>query len=280
MTTILLLGAKSKLKPLESVPAELSRIKQLFGNATSANCTVDYEPYLTRAILGDLLRKHTDQANIIHFAGHSGAEQLQTDDELVYARHIAGILQTWDRKPDLLFLNGCNSAGQVESFLAAGIPCVIATHNYIDDREASQFAYEFYANLLAKPDKVTLANAFTRAGALVVMGQPRQARSLDISTLDKSTTQEWDWGLFSRDPNVPKHWTLTPPPPKPSDFMRKAKLERAQARWQLLFDRLTAIETQYALETRAEEKLRIEHILEQNRADLAKVEQEVDSLSQ
>lgn len=279
MTTILLLGAKSKLKPLESVPAELSRIKQLFSNATGANCTVDYEPYLTRAILGGLLRKHTDQANIIHFAGHSGTDQLQTDDELVYARHIADILQTWDRKPDLLFLNGCNSAGQVESFLSAGIPCVIATHNYIDDREASQFAYEFYANLIAKPDKVTLANAFTRAGALVLMGQPRQSRSLDIETIKQAVTQEWDWGLFSRNPDVPKQWTLIPLPLKPSDFMRKAKLERAQARWQLLFDLITAIETQYALETRVEEKMRMEYILEQKRTELVKVEQEVDSLA-
>lgn len=279
MNTILLLGAKSKRQPLESVPAELSRIKQLFNNATGANYTLEYEPYLTRALLGDLLRRLTDQVNIIHFAGHSGADQLQTDDELVYSHHIANILQTWERKPDLLFLNGCNSAGQVEGFLAAGIPCVIATHNYIGDREAAEFAYQFYANLLAKPDKVTLDNAFTRAGALVLMGQPRQPRSLDINTLEKSSTSEWDWGLFIRKSDTPKQWILTPPAPKPVDFMRKAKLEQAQSRWQLLFNRLTAIETQYALETRAEEKMRMEHLLEQNRADLAKVELEIDALN-
>jgi hypothetical protein len=168
----------------------------------------------------------------------------------------------------------------VEDFLNAGVPCVIATHNYIDDREAARFACEFYANLLASPNKVTFANAFHRAGSLVLLGEPRQARSLDIGTLPQTATPTWDWGLFSRNPATPSQLTLIPPPPKPSDFMRKAKLERAQSRWQLLFERLTAVETQHALETRAEERLRMENIMRQDQTELAKVEQEIDVLTQ
>ncbi len=219
MTTILLLGAKSKLHPLESVPAELSRLKQLFTHAPSLNAQVEYEPYLTRAILGDQLRRLTDQVSILHFAGHSGAEQLQTDDELVYARHIAAILQTWQRKPSLLFLNGCNSAGQADPFLEAGIPCVIATHNYIDDKVAALFAYEFYANLLTKPDKVTFGEAFARAGAMTLAGENRAPRSLDIDTRQQASSGTWDWGLFTRDPALPTHGHSPPscktPPPQP-----------------------------------------------------------------
>lgn len=196
MTTLLLIGAKSKLRPLESVPAELSRIKQLFNNSTSIH--VEYEPYLTRFILGDLLRKLMNKVDIIHFAGHSSAEQLQTDDELVYSYHIAGILQTWDRKPSLLLLNGCNSSGQVKEFLEAGVSCVIATHNYIDDSEAANFAYEFYAYLISNQDKMTFSKAFQSAGSTVLMSKPRQPRSLDITTIDNTSKHEkWDWGLFS-----------------------------------------------------------------------------------
>lgn len=284
--TILLLGAKSKLHPLESVPAELSRLKQLFQAAPKLDLRIEYEPYLTRSILTEQLRRLTDQLSILHFAGHSGAEQLQMDDELVYAQHIAAILQTWQHKPGLLFLNGCNSAGQAELFLDAGIPCVIATRNYIDDREAALFAYEFYANLLVEPAKTTLAQAFTRAGALTLMGTNRSPRSLDLGDRKTDTPNTWDWSLFTRDAGLPQRCTFanlqitsnTAAIPT-LDFITKAKREALQTRWQRLYQRHTAIQTQYDLETRAEEKLRMEHILEQNRQELETVEQEIGKLA-
>lgn len=289
MTTLLLLGAKSKLHPLESVPAELSRLKQLFQAAPKLDLRIEYEPYLTRTILTEQLRRLTDQIGILHFAGHSGAEQLQMDDELVYAQHIAAILQSWQQQPGLLFLNGCNSGGQAELFLNAGVPCVIATHNYIDDKEAALFAYEFYASLLADPDKTTLAQAFTRAGALTLMGKNRSPRSLDIGDLQQDTPASWDWGIFSRDPALPASWTLARlqatcgqaaiPAAPPPDFITKMKRDGLQQRWQRLYQRHAAIQQQYDLETRAEEKLRMEYILEQNRADLAQVEQEINDLN-
>lgn len=287
--TILLLGAKSKRHPLESVPAELSRLKQLFQAAPDTGLAIEYEPYLTRSILTEQLRRLTDQISILHFAGHSGAEQLQTDDELVYAQHIAAILQSWEQKPCLLFLNGCNSGGQANLFLDADIPCVIATHNYIDDKQASLFAYEFYAGLLAAPDKTTLEQAYTRAGALTLMGENRSPRSLDIDDLKQETPNTWDWGIFARDSKLPHNWTLANlqaacgqtaiPATVTPDFITKMKLEGLQQRWQRLYQRHEAIHKQFEFETRAEERLRMAHILEQNRADLAAVEQEINALN-
>lgn len=286
--TILLLGAKSKRHPLESVPAELSRLKQLFQAAPNTGLSIEYEPYLTRTILTDQLRRLTDQIGILHFAGHSGAEQLQADDELVYSQHIAAILQTWQQKPGLLFLNGCNSGGQADLFLDAGVPCVIATRNYIDDKKASLFAYEFYASLLADPTKTTLEQAFTRAGALTLMGENRSPRSLDINDLKQDTPDGWDWGIFTRDPKLPTSWTLASlqkacehtaiPAAVTPDFITKMKLDGLQQRWQRLYQRHAAIQTQYDLETREEEKLRMEHVLGQNREELANVEQEISQL--
>ncbi|QLQ33184.1 MAG: CHAT domain-containing protein [Candidatus Thiothrix singaporensis] len=288
--TLLLLGAKSKHHPLESVPAELSRLKQLFQAAPNTGLAIEYEPYLTRPILTEQLRRLTDRISILHFAGHSGTEQLQTDDELVYAQHIAAILQSWEQKPCLLFLNGCNSGGQANLFLDAGIPCIIATHHYIDDKEAALFAYEFYAGLLADPDKTTLEQAYTRAGALTLMGKNRSPRSLDIDELKQDTPSAWDWGIFTRDRALPTHWTLASlgtscrqtatPIAAPPDFITKMKLEGLQQRWQRLYQRHAAIQTQYDLEIRAEEKLRMAYILEQNRTDLAQVEQEISELRQ
>lgn len=278
MKTILLLGAKSQSNPLDSVPAELSQLKQQF-TQSGLPLTVEYEPYLTRDLLGQLLRQHTDQIDILHFAGHSNPEQLETNDEIVYSHHIADLLANWNHKPTLIFLNGCNSAGQVDNFLDAGVTYVIATHQPIDDQEAARFAQEFYANLLANPKQVTLDNAFQRAGSVALLGEPRKARSLDIETLPSAPT-EWDWGLFARDADLPGHWTLIPKPDPSSfsSFMTKTKLEQAQKRWQLLFERLTLLQTDYSLETRSDEKMRLAHIIEQNQADLQQVEGEIDVL--
>lgn len=204
--TILLLGAKTQADPLESVPAELNQLKQLLLDR-HLNLNVEYEPYLTRTNLNNVLRRLADQVTILHFAGHSGAEQLQTNDETVYAQHIADILKTWDKKPTLLFLNGCNSAGQVDDFLNAGIPCVIATHHAINDQSASRFAYEFYANLLEHPDKATFKKAFDRASPAALISQQRQTRTLDIATLPQANGS-WDWGFFTRTPDTQQDCTL------------------------------------------------------------------------
>jgi hypothetical protein len=216
--TILLLGARTQDNPLESVPAELNQLKQLFHDH-HLNLNVEYEPYLTRTNLNNLLRQCANQVTILHFAGHSGAEQLQTNDETVYAQHIAEILQTWDKKPALLFLNGCNSAGQVEAFLNAGIPCVIATHNAIGDTSASKFAYEFYSNLLEHPGEVTFKKAFDRASPAALISQPRQTRTLDIETLPH-IADSWDWGFFTHTPDLQQDCTLVNSLPNTPDIWK------------------------------------------------------------
>ena len=281
MNTILLLGAKSKLHPLESVPAELSRLKQLFSNTSKPEMEIEYEPYLTRPLLGDLLRRLTDQVGILHFAGHSGADQLQTDDDVVYAHHIADIIKTWHKKPTLLFLNGCNSAGQVDDFLQAGVLCVIATHNYIGDQQASQFAHEFYKNLLLTPDQTHFADAFARAGSLVLMGEARTPRSLDITALPQAPTV-WDWGIFALDPATPARLTLSQTlETKISlpDFMTQAKLKMWQESWQRLFKIQAALTEEYNLETRSNERLRLEYLIQQKRKDLEDVEEKLAALT-
>lgn len=277
MRTIMLLGAKSQLAPLESVPAELSQLKQQFTDA-DLSLTVEYEPYLTQKTLVSLLTQYTDKIDVLHFAGHSNAQQLETNDAAVYGHHIADVLATWSNKPSLVFLNGCHNADQVDNFLNAGVDCVIATHQAIDDKEAARFAGEFYSNLLSQPDQVTVSNAFKRAGSLVLLGEPRKARTLDIDELHRDSNV-WDWGLFCKDTARSKQWTMKPSSPPLSDFFKQKKRERAEERWQRLFDRITAIKTQYDLETKQEEKIRMEHIIQQNQQDLDAVEAEIELLS-
>lgn len=287
---ILLLGAKSQTAPLDSVPAELNRIKQLF-ISSQHGLEVEYEPYLSRDILGDVLRRLTDQLRIIHFAGHSNSEQLQTDQETVYAHHIASLLETWTHKPDLLFLNGCNNAEQVRDFHKAGIACVIATQKPINDAEAARFAYEFYANLLVQPDKTTYQQAFDRAGALTLMDQRRSPRSFVLDEMDSDTNDaSWDWGIYpapgqerflqttlfpSTSPEA-----VTPSLANPMLGIYQTKLDNAQERWTLISDWLVRVLKQYDTETREAEKIRMEDGIQEKKAELSKVEEEMMALTE
>ena len=206
---VLLLGAKSTANPLASIPAELSTLKALL-EARQAGIppfAIQYEPYFTQEQLKTTLDQLAGRVAILHFAGHSDGGALLSDDKAVYAQHLATHISTWSRPPDLIFLNGCHNAAQVEGFHAAGVPVVIATHRAIDDGQAAGFAREFYAALLADGGQVALQAAFTRAGSKVLLSEARQARSLDIDTLKQDGEQAWDWGLFPRQPQQAE-WTL------------------------------------------------------------------------
>jgi hypothetical protein len=209
LPVVLLLGAKSTTNPLASIPAELSTLKVLFESRRADITTFDlqYEPYFTQDQLKTTLDQLAGRVAILHFAGHSDAGVLLSDDKAVYAEHIATHISTWSRPPDLIFLNGCHNAAQVEAFHAAGVPVVIATHRAINDAQAAGFAREFYASLLADGGQVALQAAFTRAGSKVLLSEARQARSLDIDTLKQDDAQSWDWSLFPRDPQT-LDWTL------------------------------------------------------------------------
>ena len=193
-STILLIGAKSTDQPLESVPFELNRIKEQFKQSNLA-LRPEYEPYLTFESLGDLLRSVTDQVGILHFAGHSESDKLMVNGDVVYSKHIAGLLKTWTAPPSLVFLNGCRSSGQVKELHEAGVKNVIATRSSVGDENAANFAKAFYAELLSRPEKTTIKQAFDRAGITAFLNRPGGPRSMD---LEETTEIEWDWGLYTK----------------------------------------------------------------------------------
>lgn len=209
-TIVLLLGAKSTGKVLDAIPDELSKLKRLFKNQRLDDLPfqLEYEPYFTREILTEQLTKLANQVAILHFAGHSDKESLQTDDGIVYSSHIANILKAWTVPPSLIFLNGCQNAEQVQLFLDAGVVFVIATHRSIDDIQASHFAREFYQGVFAENGEVSLQHAFERAGETVFIGQKAQPRSFDLGSINKLETEEWDWSLFPKQPEYSQQLTI------------------------------------------------------------------------
>jgi len=154
-TSILLLGAKSVDHPLDAIPRELSQLKQLLDEykrtSNSIAFSVEYEPFFTQGQLKNKLTQLQNQVAILHFAGHSSAEGVLSDDELVYSRHIANHMASWTIPPALTVLNGCHNAGQVKLFHQAGVSVVIATHKAVDDDSAAGFAQAFLIRISLLP---------------------------------------------------------------------------------------------------------------------------------
>jgi hypothetical protein len=286
---ILLLGAKSTEPPLEAVPAEISHLKHLF-NTHQPKLIVEYEPYLTRQNLGQLLRRFPDQVALLHFAGHSAQNQIQTNDGQVYSENIAEILETWDQKPHLVFLNGCNSHGQVSAFHDAGVNCVIAAQEPIPDGLASRFAKEFYEELLNRPEKTSLHQAFKRAKAQVLISMSHETRSLDLNGAVQEKP-DWSWGIYPKNnqTDLLRQWTfnsLIQNPQEaqennktnssgPLDFINETKLKHTTERWEQISEWLRRVTAQYDYETGIDRKMRMEPGIKKKETELKKIEAEI-----
>ena len=291
---IALLGARSSDNPLESVPKELSLIRQLIEEKTDYNLT--YEPYLTRNGLTELFRKRLDKLGIIHFAGHTNNENLQTNDAELNAQNIASYLKTWTKKPALIFLNGCTNAGQVTSFHLAGLPCVIATSRPIGDSIASEFAFEFYRELLAWPDKATLAQAFKRAGETTFNNRSGSPRSINLEEMDQQDIK-WDWGIYFSSDGLHYAGSLTlsdilgcskpdSDAGKPNSLalsglsiVQKGKYSRAMERLERLGNLIAKMEEERDGETDFEILFGIDSRLKEKYLELKAIEIELASLS-
>ena len=211
---ILLLGAKSSERPLKAIPDELSKLEHLFSQNQKINektgiaFGIQHHPYFTQDQLKSKLNQLQNQVAILHFAGHSDAEGILSDDEAVYSRHIAGHIKTWAIPPALVVLNGCHNAGQVRLFHDAGVSVVIATHRAVNDDSAAEFARQFYSILLAHPKQTTLRQAFEQASSNALMGDNRDAvpygRSLNIEDAEQ---HGWDWDVFLQD-EAQREWAF------------------------------------------------------------------------
>ena len=200
---ILLLGAQreSTKQRLTAVQKELTGLRAIFEPYEKKHHTLfrlEYDPDLTQAELKDHLDQLAGKLSILHFAGHSDGETLQTDDLQVYAERIADIIKVWTSPPDLIFLNGCHNEGQVDAFHSAGVPVVIATSQKVNDATAADFACEFYKSLVGS-DEVSLQAAFIAAKQKMQLSSSDGVFSAHILS-ELKDEQELDEG--NRAPNL------------------------------------------------------------------------------
>lgn len=154
-------------------------------------------------------RENRNNIAVFHFAGHANGYQLflETIEGNVQVADAAGLAAFLgqQRALQLVFLNGCSTAPQVQGLLDANVSAVLATSQAIADEVATEFATHFYASLAggasmdAAYHDAKAAIATTRGATL------RKGHSSDVS----KDSDLWPWQLHVRDgAEIVLQWNL------------------------------------------------------------------------
>lgn len=91
----------------------------------------------------------------MHFSGHSNDDLIVFEDEqdephegvIVTATAFANAIRATDDPPQLVLLNSCNSASQIDALVEQVVPFAIGMADEIDDGDAINYAAQFYASI-------------------------------------------------------------------------------------------------------------------------------------
>lgn len=167
------------------VGREQKRIRQAVESALHRDqVELDVRPAATT---GDLLDGITRfRPHIVHFSGHSNetliefekdVDELHDDGAVVTAMAFANAMKATDTPPQLVLLNSCNSAAQIDDLVVNVAPFAIGMADTIEDADAINYAAQFYA-ALANGQSIASAHASGQA-ALELAG----LGSADLPTL-------------------------------------------------------------------------------------------------
>jgi hypothetical protein len=116
-------------------------------------CHVHLEPNATVDRVLRVFRddRYRNRIVIFHYAGHADEERLLQESPsgayaLAHAQGLAAFLGQ-QMGLQLVFLNGCSTAGQRGRLIEANCAAVIVTSRSIDDEVAMEFAANLYAQL-------------------------------------------------------------------------------------------------------------------------------------
>lgn len=134
----------------------------------------------------DLLDRFDGRLLIFHFAGHASGAGISLHNSFGHASGLANLLGQQDTL-QLVFLNGCSTAAQVQDLLDLGVPTVIATQAKINDRMASWFASKFYEKLA---NGGSIKQSFEFAKAALVFKEGKQLPRFKIRSVRKSELRQ------------------------------------------------------------------------------------------
>lgn len=149
---VLILGASSEGEL--RIGREQKRIRVAVESALHRDqIELDVRPAATTEDLLDGITKF--RPHVVHFSGHSNDDLIVFEDEkdaphkgvVVTARAFANAVQATDTPPQLVLLNSCNSASQIDALVNVVTPFAIGMADSIEDADAINYAARFYASI-------------------------------------------------------------------------------------------------------------------------------------
>ncbi|MEL6195083.1 MAG: CHAT domain-containing protein [Bacteroidota bacterium] len=156
----------------------------------------------------DLLVHLKDQLQyltVFHYSGHANEDFLKLEDQKLEQESIASLLGLAENL-QLVFLNGCSSAGKVDFLLEKGVKVVLGTQDPVEDELAGRFSANFYKHLL-KSASIERAYQLAKAEVEVWHNKVGTMREL-IYRREKGA---FVWGLHYKDANKKSlKWRIMP----------------------------------------------------------------------
>lgn len=157
----LLASVFDDLRPLHGALNEVSSINAVINRHSGWQCS--YYPRVTLGQISEAFTKEGTPFQIFHFAGHAFDEKLQFNQDLalastcfVFPESLAASLLRF-HPVELVLLNGCSTANQVQYFLKNGVKAVVATHRPLKDEFGALFAGWFYFHLFHRDQPLRVA---------------------------------------------------------------------------------------------------------------------------
>lgn len=197
---------------LDGLRREIEQIRRTLGPAERRGlCEVLVRESTTPDELVEVLEdpRYRRRLALIHFAGHASESRLLLEgDGAPVAARIQGLAPMLCELESLevLFLNGCATAGQGRRLVQAGIPAVIATEHTVEDARAERFAVGFYRSLASGS---SISVAFERSCAQARCFVPIAGPSRDLALAARTEQPDEPWRLILAEPRGDtKDWSL------------------------------------------------------------------------
>lgn len=185
---------------------ERDRIQETFETLTYIQ-HVDLPNVKTEQLVNKLTTFKTELL-ILHFGGHADGSQLYFSD---LGGQAIGLAENLSLHPQLklLFLNGCNTQGQVLKYKEANVPVIISTTCSVSDGQAMRFASHFYQAL---GNNHTIKEAFIRAKGAAKLQEDTYHQDDEITFLRGARLRqeqiiELPWRLYAQD-EAALNWKL------------------------------------------------------------------------
>jgi len=201
---------------LPALTAERKTIKQNF--IKQKFLEVQHEAETEKDDIFKIFSRYSGRVAVWHYGGHAGKMLLQLTDTNLKGQTLTTLITEEIRaNPEslaLVFLNGCNTYGLVNSLLEAGVKCVIATGIEINDDIAKTFAAEFYETWVGTGKGEISVQAAYQIAQACITNEPKNNHirwTETIGSENNNDAEAWDaeaWGLYQREAGIANTITL------------------------------------------------------------------------